>query len=194
ARGRWIGPLPMRYHGTRAPLGWTWSDPAARFTRIHTLADGTGGEPVERWATAHGAAMVDVIATGLDDGCAGANSTRRWRRSRPGRQWLALSTEERLRVLRITYYENMRQFFRGFGKAAKDAERSAERALRRVPGGAAAVEARDGHGAEYRAVPIGSNYPEATDGWPINATPEPEHERGRRGGEHGSPDTRRRVR
>jgi hypothetical protein len=67
ARGRWIGPLPVRYHGTRAPLGWTWSDPAARFTRIHTLADGTGGEPVERWATAHGAATVDVIATGLDD-------------------------------------------------------------------------------------------------------------------------------
>lgn len=59
-------------------------------------------------------------------------------------QWLALSTEERLRVLRITYYENMRQFFRGFGKAAKDAERSAETALRRVTGGAAAVEAREG--------------------------------------------------
>jgi hypothetical protein len=66
ARGRWVGPLPARYHGTRAPLAWTWSDPAARDTRIHTRSDGTGGEPIERWATQHGAATVDVIATALD--------------------------------------------------------------------------------------------------------------------------------
>lgn len=62
ARGRWVGLLPARYHGTRAPWAWSWSDPAARDTRIHTRADGTGGEPIERWATAHGAATVDVIA------------------------------------------------------------------------------------------------------------------------------------
>jgi hypothetical protein len=65
ARGRWDGPLPVRYHGSRAPMGWTWSDKAARDTRIHTLADGTGGESIERWATAHGAATVDVIAFGI---------------------------------------------------------------------------------------------------------------------------------
>ena len=60
ARGHWDGPLPVHYHGARAAWGWTWSDRAARDTRIHTLADGTGGEPIERWATAHGAATVDV--------------------------------------------------------------------------------------------------------------------------------------
>ncbi len=67
ARGRWVGPLPVHYHGSRAAAGWTWSDRAARFTRIHTQADGTGGEPVENWATAHGAATVDVVASAIDD-------------------------------------------------------------------------------------------------------------------------------
>lgn len=67
ARGHWVGPLPARYHGSRAPAAWTWSDRAARDTRIHTRADGSGGESVERWATAHGAATVDVIASALDD-------------------------------------------------------------------------------------------------------------------------------
>ena len=66
ARGRWVGLLPARYHGTRAPWAWSWSDPAARDTRIHTRADGTGGEPIERWATAHGAATLDVTATAID--------------------------------------------------------------------------------------------------------------------------------
>jgi len=66
ARGCWIGPLPARYHGTRAPLAWTWSDPAARDTRLHTRSDGTGGEPVERWVTQLGAATVDVVATAID--------------------------------------------------------------------------------------------------------------------------------
>jgi hypothetical protein len=66
ARGRWVGPLPARYHGTRAPWAWSWSDPAARDTRIHTRADGTGGEPIERWAMAHGAATLDVTATAID--------------------------------------------------------------------------------------------------------------------------------
>lgn len=70
ARGHWDGPLPARYHGSRAPAGWTWSDPAARETRLHTRANGTGGELVERWATAHGAATVDVVASAI--GAAGA--------------------------------------------------------------------------------------------------------------------------
>jgi len=65
-RGRWVGPLPARYHGTRAPLAWTWSDPAARDTRLHTRSDGTGGEPVERWAAQLGATTVDVVATAID--------------------------------------------------------------------------------------------------------------------------------
>jgi hypothetical protein len=34
ARGHWDGPLPVRYHGARAAFGWTWSDRAARDTRI----------------------------------------------------------------------------------------------------------------------------------------------------------------
>jgi hypothetical protein len=66
ARGRWEGPLPARYHGSRAAAAWTWSDPAAHDTRLHTRADGTGGELVERWATAHGAATVDVVASAVD--------------------------------------------------------------------------------------------------------------------------------
>lgn len=69
ARGRWDGPLPVRYHGNHAPLpaGWTWSDPRAQYTKIHTRADGSGGESVERWATEHRAATVDVIASDLND-------------------------------------------------------------------------------------------------------------------------------
>src|SRR5882757_3285616 len=46
----------------------------------------------------------------------------------------ALSAEEQMRTLRIVYHENMRRFFRGFSKAAKDAERSATRALRGAAG------------------------------------------------------------
>jgi hypothetical protein len=41
------------------------SDPTARDTHLHTFADGTGGEPVERWAVQLGAATVGVIATGI---------------------------------------------------------------------------------------------------------------------------------
>jgi hypothetical protein len=33
ARGRWVGLLPARYHGTRAPAAWSWSDTAARGRR-----------------------------------------------------------------------------------------------------------------------------------------------------------------
>ena len=67
ARGRWVGPLPARYHGTRAAAAWTWSDRAARDTRLHTRSDGTGGEPVERWAAQLGAATVDIMASAVDD-------------------------------------------------------------------------------------------------------------------------------
>jgi hypothetical protein len=66
ARGRWVGPLPVRYHGNHNAATWTWSDPAARETRLRTRADGTGGELVERWAAQHGAATVDVIATAIE--------------------------------------------------------------------------------------------------------------------------------
>jgi A nuclease of the HNH/ENDO VII superfamily with conserved WHH len=66
ARGHWDGPLPVRYHGRHAGAAWSWSDPAARDTRIHTRADGTGGELVEWWATAHGAATVDVVASAVE--------------------------------------------------------------------------------------------------------------------------------
>ena len=67
ARGHWDGPLPARYHGSRAPAAWTWSDPAARETRLHTRADGTGGELVERWAAQHGSVTVDVVASAIGD-------------------------------------------------------------------------------------------------------------------------------
>ncbi len=66
ARGRWVGPLPARYHGSRAVWAWTWSDRAARDTRLHTRSDGTGGEPVERWAAQLGAATVDIVASEVD--------------------------------------------------------------------------------------------------------------------------------
>jgi hypothetical protein len=66
ARGRWVGPLPVRYHGSHTAAAWTWSDSAARETRLRTRSDGTGGELVERWAAQHGAATVDVIATAID--------------------------------------------------------------------------------------------------------------------------------
>jgi hypothetical protein len=49
-------------------------------------------------------------------------------------RWVALSAEEQMRTLRIVYYEDMRRFFRGFSKAAKDAERSATSALRGAAG------------------------------------------------------------
>jgi hypothetical protein len=66
ARGRRVGPLPARYHGSRSPWGWTWSDPAASDTRLHTRSDGTGGELVERWAVRLGAATVDIVASAVD--------------------------------------------------------------------------------------------------------------------------------
>ena len=66
ARGRWVGQLPTRYHGSHSAAAWTWSDPAARETRLHTRADGTGGVLVETWAAQHGAVTVDVIATLVD--------------------------------------------------------------------------------------------------------------------------------
>lgn len=34
--------------------------------QIHTRAGGTAGEPIERWATTHGAATIDVTATAID--------------------------------------------------------------------------------------------------------------------------------
>lgn len=67
ARGRWVGSLPVRYHGSRAAMAWAWSDRAARDTRLHTRSDGTGGEPVERWAAQLGAATVDIVASEMDD-------------------------------------------------------------------------------------------------------------------------------
>src|SRR5262249_23724660 len=50
------------------------------------------------------------------------------------RRWLALSAEEQVRAMRIAYYESVRRFSRGFAKAAKDAERSAEKVLRGATG------------------------------------------------------------
>jgi hypothetical protein len=49
-------------------------------------------------------------------------------------RWQALTAEERVRAVRIAYYELQRKFFRGFAKAAKDAERTATRTLRGVAG------------------------------------------------------------
>ena len=49
-------------------------------------------------------------------------------------KWQALTAEERMRAARIAYYELQRRFFQGFGKAAKDAERTATRTLGRATG------------------------------------------------------------
>jgi HNH/ENDO VII superfamily nuclease len=66
ARGYWVGPLPTRYHGSHTAAAWTWTDPAARETRLHTRPDGTGGVLVEAWAAQHGAVTVDVVASSVD--------------------------------------------------------------------------------------------------------------------------------
>src|SRR5262249_31412095 len=49
-------------------------------------------------------------------------------------KWQALTVEERIQAVRVAYYELQRKFFRGFAKAAKDAERSATKALRGMAG------------------------------------------------------------
>jgi hypothetical protein len=49
-------------------------------------------------------------------------------------KWLALSAEERVRAVRIAYYELQRRFFRGFRDAAKAADRAATKALRGAAG------------------------------------------------------------
>ena len=66
ARGHWEGALPARYHGQHAAAAWSWSDPAARDTRLNTQADGTGGVPIEAWAVQHGAVTIDVVAESID--------------------------------------------------------------------------------------------------------------------------------
>ncbi len=49
-------------------------------------------------------------------------------------KWLALSAEEQTRATRIAYFELQQRFFRGFGKAARDADRTAMKALRGATG------------------------------------------------------------
>jgi hypothetical protein len=71
---------------------------------LQTRADATGGLQLEAWAARYGTATVDVVA------------------------------EEQLRAVRATGCEMQRRFFRGFADAAKSAERSALRAVRRLTG------------------------------------------------------------
>ena len=66
ARAHWVGALPIRFHGVHAGEGWTWSDPAARDTRIRTHADGSGGISIEDWAARHHATAVDVTAVAIE--------------------------------------------------------------------------------------------------------------------------------
>ena len=61
ARAHWDGRLPITFHGAHG-RGWTWSNPAARETRIQTSPDGTGGKSIEAWAQGVGATSVDVFA------------------------------------------------------------------------------------------------------------------------------------
>jgi hypothetical protein len=65
AKGRWEGPLPRKYTGTRGPTGWTWDDPDAKTVRIGSDLQGRGGRTVEAWAGAH-ADRIIVYATALD--------------------------------------------------------------------------------------------------------------------------------
>jgi hypothetical protein len=42
AKGRWEGPLPQRYTGTRSAAGWTWNNAAQR---TEVCSDHLCGEP-----------------------------------------------------------------------------------------------------------------------------------------------------
>lgn len=65
ARAHWEGRLPIQFHGARGHT-WTWSNPAARETRLQANADGTGGMSIEAWAQRIGAVSVDVFAQNAD--------------------------------------------------------------------------------------------------------------------------------
>lgn len=60
-RAHWNGHLPITFHGTHGKA-WTWSNPAARDTRLQIRPDGTGGISIEAWAKQIGANSVDVFA------------------------------------------------------------------------------------------------------------------------------------
>jgi hypothetical protein len=63
ARARWEGPLPKHLHGRHVGARWDWDDAtSARTVRMHTHADGTGGETVEAWAGQLHAARVEIFA------------------------------------------------------------------------------------------------------------------------------------
>jgi hypothetical protein len=65
AKGRWEGPLPQMYTGTRGQAGWTWDNPDAKTVRIGSDLQGKGGRTVEAWAGANADRIV-VYATALD--------------------------------------------------------------------------------------------------------------------------------
>jgi len=67
AKATWEGPLPQHFHGDHRKGTWHWDDAAsARSVRIHTQADGTGGESVEAWAARLHAARVEIFAEPID--------------------------------------------------------------------------------------------------------------------------------
>lgn len=65
AKGRWEGPLPQKYTGTRGATGWTWDHPDARSVRIGSDLKGRGGRTVEAWAGADADKIV-IHASALD--------------------------------------------------------------------------------------------------------------------------------
>jgi hypothetical protein len=63
AKATWEGPLSQHFHGDHRGGTWHWDDAAsARSIRVHTQADGTGGESVESWAVRLHAARVEIFA------------------------------------------------------------------------------------------------------------------------------------
>jgi len=67
AKATWEGPLPQHFHGDHRDGRWRWDDAAsARTVRVHTRADGTGGELVEAWAGAMHAARLEIFAEPID--------------------------------------------------------------------------------------------------------------------------------
>ena len=67
AKATWEGPLPQHFHGDHRNGTWHWDDAAsARSVRVHTQADGTGGESVEAWAARRNAARVEIFAEPID--------------------------------------------------------------------------------------------------------------------------------
>ncbi len=67
SRARWDGALPLLYTGTRAGDRWTWDNTGAKTVYVNTSENGSGGDAVEKWATAQNAERVVINVVDLED-------------------------------------------------------------------------------------------------------------------------------